>query len=1222
MPIVNPYLKKKAVTGPTSSSSPLPPTTIMTGQLRPSPVVTPAKVSQPVNRVQVTVVTPQAITAPKTVARAPAPAPALPSTSAKSSLSLSRPPPIAPPMNASARHKAIILSPESVSAEKSRHPTTVLTSGSRGQTTLSKKLTLKQKLKQEIAALKKQKQLMQLQKEAQERRKRTELERAAKEEERKRFVEARQAQQQARLDEKMRKQEEKAQALERKRQERLAMQQAVVAKQEQTKRDYEQALLQYQRDSEEYRIRHSQWLQERQHWIISCQQQLFSPCHSPGNPPSYAPQFFHGPAMVGYPEMPLVPTSMGNHFPMNSGFNPHHSTNTLLPTHVTSMTTTMNMVSPQPTLAIAGVANDDLSPSYPATSIQVHAGNSLPHAPLAPPRSIPEIVTSNAFSAPTPHGSALICQSSVSPVPPYAFPPHPVQSMYYSAPQNYPQTINRIMDIMSLMPTHLKVPPIPPIPPKKPKCWMNKKAPTVIEQRLAAVMESPSPYAATHVLHNITLIRSHDQPSFGVNLKAVTTALLVDPPKKEMKAKDTTKATPNHTKSNMMLCQAPTKHSAAIDQVSGGKVETPNPNEPADNDLTSSTTNASVKGEISVEMDINQDTISQKEEAKFTIGWTIDEQSSDDKTTSTMLSTTLVESKLAENNEANAMDVDPNIECRIKLEQLTATENTSLLAEKQDKPLLTTSALSTITNIPVASSAQSRKPRRRRINFTVMMVVDAEKQNDRWKEQINRQNIEDVDCEKQLLSEESLDLDALDKHPSTGNKTMEEQLTLLEPGDIVISIGGIDVTGKSFAEACRIFGEKTEERTVTSQNGDIRTELQATLVVARKKKAQIVSKCSKPNAIKCKSSCESQLTVISKKFEDSPRPFLHPNILSLPANASLSFSTAEIAVLADCVIQALHDQPTSRLLGQELSAVALAKNTAIFQKVASLKSCILNHRNTETLFSKWSQLCQGIATSLAERSRTAWTKHALTKESTSEIGAFPYSSDAERTALRQLPRPAKGCRCQRRDHEYLHDVRCILYQDICRLLPSEELQELQHDPDHVKKSKAADIKLNTVETAFKDRIVRLKAATEMEEAEARFVARMEEVQVQQIRKAIFAPNLASMVLSSILELQREFPVSTDPLIDRFRDDLDDEIVPDDEFSSGKRKQNSMNRESKRAKVNGVRNINVKYLFRIVQHIGKTWGHVYREPSHEDYAWYVSLSFESQDTNESSPFYHL
>ncbi len=41
-----------------------------------------------------------------------------------------------------------------------------------------------------------------------------------------------------------------------------------------------------------------------------------------------------------------------------------------------------------------------------------------------------------------------------------------------------------------------------------------------------------------------------------------------------------------------------------------------------------------------------------------------------------------------------------------------------------------------------------------------------------------------------------------------------------------------------------------------------------------------------------------------------------------------------------------------------------------------------------------------------------------------------------------------------------------------------------------------------------------------------------------------------MVVSSILELQREFPVSTDPLIDRCcREDLDDEIVPDDEIHS-------------------------------------------------------------------------
>ena len=71
---------------------------------------------------------------------------------------------------------------------------------------------------------------------------------------------------------------------------------------------------------------------------------------------------------------------------------------------------------------------------------------------------------------------------------------------------------------------------------------------------------------------------------------------------------------------------------------------------------------------------------------------------------------------------------------------------------------------------------------------------------------------------------------------------------------------------------------------------------------------------------------------------------------------------------------------------------------------------------------------------------------------------------------------------------------------------------------------------------------------------------------------------------------------------------EDEDVADKMTLSGKRKHNSGadKKSSKKSKEKGIQNLNFKYLMRMVQHIGKTWGHVYREPSHEDYAWYVQV----------------
>ena len=150
--------------------------------------------------------------------------------------------------------------------------------------------------------------------------------------------------------------------------------------------------------------------------------------------------------------------------------------------------------------------------------------------------------------------------------------------------------------------------------------------------------------------------------------------------------------------------------------------------------------------------------------------------------------------------------------------------------------------------------------------------------------------------------------------------------------------------------------------------------------------------------------------------------------------------------------------------------------------------------------------------------------------------------------------------------------------------------------------------MNVVQTAFKDRIVKLRTVTEMEEGEARFVAHMEEVQVKECKKAVFAPSaLTSIILSTVFELQREFPVTNDD------DDEDDDDDDDDEedmplaFLGGKRKASTASRSNdKRQKQNSAsdKRISFQYLLRSLQHISKVWGHVYREPSHEDYAWYV------------------
>ena len=433
----------------------------------------------------------------------------------------------------------------------------------------------------------------------------------------------------------------------------------------------------------------------------------------------------------------------------------------------------------------------------------------------------------------------------------------------------------------------------------------------------------------------------------------------------------------------------------------------------------------------------------------------------------------------------------------------------------------------------------------------------------------------------------------------------KEKPSLLQPGDIILKVGGVDLAGMTFAEACRVFNEKSVEVKITKENGETVTEIQVELVVARVKKLTTKAMLKQP-PVKPEATKIAPSLVVSSA---APRPLLQPGMLAV-AKSSAHFSFPELAVLADCVIQAIHDQPRNRLLGQRLSRSLLEKNTDIFRKVDGLKECILKPRSSDMILDQWNQLCLGIRANLADRARAAWTEKLLLEDGKGEgttsngVSSPLFSSDAERTALRQLPRPAKGCRCQRRDHEYVHDVRCTLYRDICRLVPEDELKVLQYNPESSgsKSKSSADKDLKTVEAAYKDRMVKMLNAAELEAAEARFVAKMEQIQIQDMHRAVFAPNLATMVLSAIMELQKEFPSdkvkSSTALLD---EDLDDESLT----LSGKRKQSrgvSYSPKKKKAKTNGVEHLSFKYLARMVQLIGNTWGHVYREPSDEDYAW--------------------
>jgi hypothetical protein len=163
--------------------------------------------------------------------------------------------------------------------------------------------------------------------------------------------------------------------------------------------------------------------------------------------------------------------------------------------------------------------------------------------------------------------------------------------------------------------------------------------------------------------------------------------------------------------------------------------------------------------------------------------------------------------------------------------------------------------------------------------------------------------------------------------------------------------------------------------------------------------------------------------------------------------------------------------------------------------------------------------------------------------------------------------------------------------------------------------------LSALETAFKDRFVKLKEEQVKEEDEARFVAEMERIQLTTLRKAIFAPSLTVIILSSLASISDEFEkmatiktaektpslVKETPPAPLHVVDVDsDDDVP--LMALGKRGAllPGKERESKKQKTEETPpcevGFNVLFLGKLLLHMSKTWGHVYREPSHKDYAW--------------------
>ncbi len=714
-------------------------------------------------------------------------------------------------------------------------------------------------------------------------------------------------------------------------------------------------------------------------------------------------------------------------------------------------------------------------------------------------------------------------------------------------------------------------PPPPPLPPifsqpkalrrissvtKRPKAPKPSAPPL-----LCSPMEAPSPFANQgRYLVTVMVIRDpRTEPSFGVNLQLHTESALVDPewleaqklkqapkvktdekptirPEVQIKAEESTKH-PSIDDGTAMSAAVHDKQSAvsSADPLTSQRVA-------KTNDLTMNasedTSAIHDRNMIDVKVEV-KDNKSEIDESRQKVG--------PPNTTNDRLSTP---------KSVDSVESDDNTKAIVKkcLEDLVSS-----VVEK--------TASATLKSV---SDVQRRK-RRRRVNFSVMQVMDAIKQNSRRP---------DVDAEKKL-----------------------------QPGDIVVAVQGNGLSGMTFKYACGVFSKKAE-----SVSDSL---IQTQVIVARKR--TIVAPAKVTSAEKPNPEAPTSNVVPSPTESTAKAVTVAPQ---LPDNASMVFTPAEMATMSNSFFQTLHS--SSRVLGLEIQDSAWHFHSVIFRMGLLLKETELTPRASITLKNKWSHLTGFTDYNLVEKGKTFWNQKLREEFGDEKI---PFSTDVERHARRHLPRPSKGCRCGQKDHEYVFDAKCTLYRDLQKRLSKEDLAALRQQKK--KKSSVSDKDLNKVESAFKNRMIKLKTATENESIEARFVEKMEEIQVKELHQAVFAPNLTTIVLSAIFELQREFYVSIEDDDEKANEDDDDDDDDDvaltclgkrkseDETENDAKKQHKIGRE-------GDPNISLKYLIRMLEYVSKTWGHCYREPDRDDYAWRWELfhavhsNYDQWDAHATNP----
>ena len=451
-------------------------------------------------------------------------------------------------------------------------------------------------------------------------------------------------------------------------------------------------------------------------------------------------------------------------------------------------------------------------------------------------------------------------------------------------------------------------------------------------------------------------------------------------------------------------------------------------------------------------------------------------------------------------------------ECKSAL--VPIDENTAMTMKTTESGNLTSLAVDGESLTSNSTTLTEKKQRRKRVNYGVMAVADASK--------------------------------------------AKFVASALEPGDIILAINGKPTGGLSFTDACRVIGTTS---TFCPSSGGI----------------QCVLKVARMNVVK---QFVPQMTTSvpsgASPMETQSMIPIAPTVSTIPFYAiegkviSGEFTTNEWTAL----IRGLSEIPFRIFKGMALLSVTQKETLASIFKIDEYGKS-LQRRSREALKAKLAFESRRISLDMQKRAAEHWAlaweveQQQDTLENDNKSQLEGPLTDAQRSALREASRPAKGCKCGSSTHEFVSDPSCLLYRDVRQYCEANSIYYHGDDNMHAQKKSTAmnSIKTkNSMEKAYIDRFVRLREADAADQKEAEFVLEMEKVQASRMKKAVFVPpSLCTLVLSAVASVMdklgdketiddghdqaghnqrtsvKDQPVQSNP--DDFEDSDDDEGVP-------------------------------------------------------------------------------